>query len=335
MKNITICIATLAALLSLSACNDEWKEEHYIHMVSLKAPVNAERVSDIYLRYKPDGEVIFNLPVLVSGSTLTDKAMEIQIGVDNDTLEILNQAKYQYREDLYYQQLGEQYYELLSPVCYIPAGSNKELFQVKFKFSGLNLSQEWVLPLTIEENPSYVTNKRKGWRKALLHVMPYNDYSGTYSSSAMNIFFDNSGDDPLVVDHRKAHVVDENTVFFYVGTKADDAIDRETYKINIKFENPAEENGTKKKGNLEVKPANPDNPINFEVTGQPTYEIWDEEDPNLPYLTNRYYVLYMNYRYNDVTSVPGNPIAYRAEGSLTMQRRINTLAPDDDQAILW
>ncbi|WP_418455601.1 BT_3044 domain-containing protein, partial [Allofournierella sp.] len=35
----------------------------------------------------------------------------------------------------------------------------------------------------------YVTNKRKGWRKALLHVLPYNDYSGNYSATAMNIYF--------------------------------------------------------------------------------------------------------------------------------------------------
>ena len=91
-----------------------------------------------------------------------------------------------------------------------------------------------------------MTNKRKGWRKALLHVLPYNDYSGNYSATAMNIYFAGSNDDPLVVDNRRAHVVDENTVFFYVGTKEDNSIDRETYKINVKFEKPIEETETKK-----------------------------------------------------------------------------------------
>ena len=44
----------------------------------------------------------------------------------------------------------------------------------------------------------------------------------------MNIYLAGSNDDPLVVDNRRAHVVDENTVFFYVGTKEDNSIDRET-----------------------------------------------------------------------------------------------------------
>ncbi len=101
-----------------------------------------------------------------------------------------------------------------------------------------------------------MTNKRKGWRKALLHVLPYNDYSGNYSATAMNIYFAGSNDDPLVVDNRRAHVVDENTVFFYVGTKEDNSIDRETYKINVKFEKPIEETETKKTGNLTITATN-------------------------------------------------------------------------------
>lgn len=41
MKKRHIYIATLfIALLSFSACNDEWKDELYVHMVSLKAPIN-------------------------------------------------------------------------------------------------------------------------------------------------------------------------------------------------------------------------------------------------------------------------------------------------------
>lgn len=78
----------------------------------------------------------------------------------------------------------------------------------------MDLSQEWVLPLKIEDNSSYITNVRKGIHKALLHILPFNDYSGTYSAMAMNIYFIDTEDAPLVVDRRRAHVVDENTVFF-------------------------------------------------------------------------------------------------------------------------
>lgn len=332
MKKINLYIAILGVLFFFSACNDEWKDELYVHMVSLKAPVGDEGVADIYLRYHPDGEVIYDLPVLRSGSTLADNAVEVRIGVDNDTLSILNNDKYQFRTDLYYNQLPEKHYELLSSTCLMPAGSNKELFQVKFKFAGLDLSHKWVLPLTIEEDPSYVTNYRKGWRKALLHVLPFNDYSGKYSATNMNIYFADSNNDPLVVDERVAHVVDENTVFFYAGTKEDNAYDRTDYKINVKFVKTEENEDGSEKGILEVTPVS--QAINFRVVGNPTYEITEEMDPNLPYLKFRRCVIRMNYIYDDITSA-SEPISYRAEGSMVMERKINTLIPDEDQAIQW
>ena len=334
MKKIHIYIATLTlALFSLSACNDEWKDELYTHMVSIKAPLNSEGVCDVYLRYEPNGEVIYDLPILRSGSTLADNAVDVFITEDPDTLKTFNMEKYQYREDLYFQLLTPEYYEFLSPSCHIPAGSNKELFQIKFKFSGLDLSQEWVLPLTIADNPDYVSNHRKGWRKALLHVLPFNDYSGNYSASAMNIYFADSNQTPLVVDSRRAYVVDENTVFFYAGTKRDDAIDRQTYKINVKFEEPTAVTETSRSGNLTVTAVNPD--INFRVDGQPTYEIREEMDSNQPYLKHQYFTLRMTYYYTDITTSEDNPTEFRAEGSMTMERKINTLIPDRDQAIMW
>ena len=334
MKKRHIYIATLfIALLSFSACNDEWKDELYVHMVSLKAPINDGEVSSIYVRYKPNGEVIYNLPVLVSGSTPLDKDLDVRIAVDPDTLNAMNEANFhELRKDLWYNLLPQENYEFPSATCHIPAGSRKELSPIKFKFSEMNLSKEWVLPLTIEEDPSYITNKRKGWRKALLHVLPFNDYSGNYSATAMNIYFANSSNDPLVVDNRRAHVVDENTVFFYAGTKEDNAIDRETYKINVKFEEPSEVTETKKKGNLTITAAN--SSINFQLTEHPTYEIWDEMDTNQPYLMHRYYVLYIKYTYDDITT-SNVPTSYRAEGSLTMERKINITIPDQDQAIQW
>lgn len=334
MKKIDIYIAMFSVLFFFSACNDEWKDELYTHMVSLKAPLNGEGVSNVYLRYHPNGEAIFNLPVLRSGSTLSDEVTDVVIRVDNDTLGILNNEKFMDREDLYYKQLPEQYYELLSPSCHIPGGSNKELFQVKFKFAGLDLSNEWILPLMIEDNPAYVINRRKGWGKALLHVLPFNDYSGTYSGTAMNIYFDDSGNDPLIVSERKAHVVDEKTVFFYAGAKMDDAIDRGTYKIFVRFEQGTTDADGTIRGNLTVSAEFPEK-IGFENIGQATYEIRSRKDDKEPYLVRRAYVLYMKYRYTDVTSVENSPVTYRAEGSMAMERKINTLIPDQDQGIMW
>ena len=57
-------------------------------------------------------------------------------------------------------------------------------------------------------------------------------------------------------------------------------------------------------------------------------------DTNQPYLMHRYYVLYIKYTYDDITT-SNVPTSYRAEGSLTMERKINTTIPDEDQAIIW
>lgn len=333
MKNIKIITSILCTVLFFSACNEEWVDELYPHMVSLKAPIGSGGVSDVYIRYQPNGEVIYDLPVLRSGLTLSDKAVDVQIGVDNDTLDILNQEKFLYRTDLYYKQLPAEYFELESQTCHIPGGSNKELYKVKFKFSNLDLSEEWVLPLTIEDNPAYISNTRKGINKALLHILPFNDYSGNYSATAMNIYFTDSNDAPLVVDKRRAHVVDERTVFFYAGTKEDNAIDRAVYKINVTFEEGIVDEKGKTRGNLTLSAVNP--LINFQIVAPPTYEIWKEDDPVHPYIEHWYYTIRMSYKYDDITTVPNHTISYHAEGSLTMERKINTLIPDRDQAILW
>ena len=51
-------ILLFGLLFSFSSCNDEWKDELYSQMVSLKAPINREDVSVIYLKYKPENEVV-------------------------------------------------------------------------------------------------------------------------------------------------------------------------------------------------------------------------------------------------------------------------------------
>ena len=36
-----------------------------------------------------------------------------------------------------------------------------EMYEIKFKFKDLNLVEKWVLPMKVEENPSYIVNRRK------------------------------------------------------------------------------------------------------------------------------------------------------------------------------
>ena len=45
--------------------------------------------------------------------------------------------------------------------------------------------------------------------------------------------------------------------------------------------------------------------------------------------------LELSYKYTDVPSNPDYPMTYEVKGSMTMERQINPLIPDEDQAIEW
>lgn len=346
MKNLYFYIAILGTLLFLSGCNDEWKNELYTRMVSLKAPINRDDVSVIYLKYRSDGEVTnYKLPVILSGSQKNSQNYTVNIGIDNDTLSFLNLDKYTNRTDLYYKQLPEEFYEFPSQTCQIPAGSDVALFDINFKFSGLDLVEKWVLPLTIMPDASYSLNTYKGRQKALLWVMPFNDYSGSYSAASLYVYFADNTVSYMTASTREARVVDENTIFFYAGITEELAENRGHYKIKCKFHEPTEVNeildsktgeGTglyTKKGLLTLSSDNPE--INLQVVGTPTYEIREEKDIDRPFMIKRFYTLTMEYKYEDRTSSTQMVFPYRCVGTMLMQREINTLIPDEDQAILW
>lgn len=319
--------------LLLSSCNDEWKDELYTQMVSFKAPIGSEGVSEVYLRYNKAGEVTYKLPIILSGSRNIEKDIYVNVGVDSDTLATFNQEKYQYRKDLYFRQLPNQFFELPAQSCFIPKGSHTENYLIKFKFDNLDLVERYVLPLSIRESADYITNNRKGWRKALLYVKPFNNYSGNYSATSMNVYADGQTKNPLVSSKRTAWVVDEKAVFFYAGVLEEKSEDRGRYKIIIEFMEPSEEVNGIKSGALHVYATDPS--INFEMLGQPTYQIREIADATKKYLVKQYCTVNLKYKYDDISTMPGVPVRYRAEGSMTMERSKNTLIPDEDQAIQW
>ena len=104
MKKIYICIVMLAAVLLGTSCNDEWTDELYQQYISFKAPIGANGVTDIYVRYKENGKVTYKLPIIVSGNTDNVANREVHIAVDSDTLKVLNDARFG-REDLYFKEL--------------------------------------------------------------------------------------------------------------------------------------------------------------------------------------------------------------------------------------
>ena len=91
MKNIYIYLSLLAVIVLGTACNNEWEDEQYEQYVSFKAPIasGGDGVTTIYVRYKDNGKVTYQLPVIISGSTVNGQDRDIHIAVDEDTVNTL------------------------------------------------------------------------------------------------------------------------------------------------------------------------------------------------------------------------------------------------------
>ena len=174
MKKIYYLLLVMTLVLSVS-CNNEWESEQYLQMVSFKAPVNAQGVTPIYIRYKPEGKVTYQLPLIVSGSTMNSKALDVHVGLDLDTLDVLNVEHFGSREELFFKPLESKYYDF-SETVQIPAGECTSLLPIDFTLKDLDQVDKWVLPLAIQDNdPSqnYQANPRKFYRRAMLRISPF------------------------------------------------------------------------------------------------------------------------------------------------------------------
>ena len=331
MRKLYVYLIILVATALCSSCNNEWEDEQYESYISFKAPVNADTgVTDVYVRYKEDGKVTYRLPVIVSGSNTNQKDMAIHVAVDLDTLNTLNRERFSTREELWYEALEENKFEF-PEVIHIPAGSNVALLDVDFKLNNLNMVNKWVLPLTIVDNASYnyQSHPRKNYAKALLKIIPFNDYSGSYSTTTMEVYIKNQDGSfdkkPLTTNTRTAYVVDDNTIFFYAGLMGEELEQRETYKICMHFD---EENMT-----VDITAPHKEE-IYFKNNVIPNYSVAEIMDSTRPYLMHRYVSFTIDYDFADVTSAP-EPIYYKVQGTMMLERNFNKQIPDEDQQIEW
>lgn len=333
MKKVYNYLIILVAVLLGSSCNDEWTDEQYKQCVSFKAPISDKGYTQINVRYKPGGKVTYRLPVIVSGSNMNNKNLSVRVAVDPDTLKVLNRERFSTREELYYKELPSKYYSFPETVE-VASGECTSLLDIDFSLDDLDLVDKWVLPLTVMDDPSYgyESNLRKNYRKALLRVVPFNDYSGSYSTTTMKTYFykkptpednkDTTGD-PMVASSRNAFVVNGNTVFFYAGLMDEDLVQREKYKVYVTFN---EDKSLTLRG---------EEGLDFEVPvgSTPIYSTTKSVDATRPYIEHHYVTLRLTYLFNDITSAPV-PIRYKVTGTMMLDRKINTQMPIEDQ-IEW
>ena len=342
MKKIFILfIPVFVAMLITTSCNDEWTDEQYDHYVAFRSPLDSKGVTNVYVPFSRkdsngnfligEGRSNYELPLVVSGSTVNQQSITVHVAHDPDTLSILNIARFQSRTDLFYQDMGVGSYSSFPETVNIASGEDVGLLNVSFDFRGIDMAQKWVLPLTIVDNPSYgyLPHPRKNYAKAILRIMPFNDFSGDYSGTALlNYINGNEGDGSIVSNTVTGYVVNDNTIFFYAGTIDEDRTDRSNYKVYAEFI------GSDTGGTIRFYAENSD--LNFVNNKEASYRIIEEMDATRPYLMRRYVIINnIDYVYDDYTSVPGSSITYSVKGSLTLQRNINTQIPDEDQAIEW
>ena len=226
----------------------------------------------------------------------------------------------------------------------MPAGECLTTLPIEFKLDEtLDQADKWVLPIQIlgDQSYDYQINPRKYYRRAMLRLLPFNDYSGTYDGSQFKITLEGQKD-PFTVTNHKAYVHDDNTVFVYMGLRDVDYIDRKCYKLYMEF---TKEKITPLKYKLRLWTDNGGTEGNNfkELNGkignveyeQPYYTVVEEYDAVKPYLKHIYITLYLAYTFEDYTLSPGNRLKYTVEGTLNMQRDLNTLIPDEDQQIQW
>ncbi len=333
MKKIFNYLLVAISLFVTSACNDEWKDEQYQQYVSLKAPVDSKGCTQINVRYKKDGKTTYRLPVIVSGSTMNEKDLNVHIAVDPDTLVQFNEARFTTDTERFYDQLLPQYYSFHEEIN-IPAGTSTALLDIDFSLKDLDMVDKWILPLTIKDDASYnyQSNMRKHYRKALLRVMPFNDFSGSYSTTAMKTYFydidkEEVVGDAMVENTRTAFVVNDSTIFFYAGLMGEDLpkSKRRLYKVYVKFNHDK---------SLTLSADN--DRIDFEIPEgtTPIYSTTKNMDDTRPYIEHRFTTLRLTYLFNDITSA-SIPIRYKVTGTLLLERKINLQIPDEDQAIEW
>ncbi len=363
MKKFSILLATVFAVMTLTtSCNDEWTEEQYEHYISFKAPLDDKGgVSSIYVpatRRNADGtpkfgEAISNyqLPMIVSGTTRNDANFTVKVGHDTDTLAILNYDRFQQRKDLHYKDMSAMasYPETVN----FTAGSDISLLDIRFDFHNIDMVEKWVLPIMVKDDATstHLSHPRKHYGKALLRVFPYNAYSGNYSATTLLMATSTTKNgldkaDGTGLETARAYFVSDDEVFFYAGDIDESRVDRRNYKIKAKF-TPTTAGGST--GTVTFSSTNPK--MHLEAK-QATYTVYDRMDDVQQWLKHHYIIINdINYTFCDYTvrgedyyneqiasGVDDDKIFknwYKCTGTLTLERRINTQIPDEDQAIEW
>lgn len=314
-----LLLYTVIALLGITfyACEDEWKSEQYQKYVSFVR----SGYTEIYLNTNTqDGVIHYKIPIEISGSTMSDKNVTVEVDLDTDTLVGHNRTMFYTREDLFFRELSNQHYSFPNGTTItIPAGENIGYLDIDFQINNLDLVEKYILPLKITSTSEYTPSPKKHYKKSLMRIIPFNYFSGTYSAGAGTITAEGDAT-PTSMATREMRFVNDSTVFFYAGLCQEDARDRATYKVKAKFNADNTLTFTADSAKIEFTP----------VSEKCKWNIKEEMDALQPYLMIRTVTMELQYSYKDVSN-PNYTVKYTLKGSYTLERRKNTQIPEEDQ----
>ena len=344
IKNCLLTVLVCCAVTVTTSCNDEWEDEQYEHYISFKAPLDTEGnnvgVTTVYVpltrfngdgtpRYGAEGLSSFDLPVIVSGSTHNDANLDIHIAHDPDTLNTLNYARFNTRTELYYTDMAPL--ASFDEVLNIPSGQDIAMLHINLDFRGANFVNRYVLPLTIAQSEGYQRNPRKNYAKALLRILPYTLFSGPYESGNLHFYLvqadgTDEGQAGALASAVQMYAIDESTTFFYAGNNDESRLDRENYKVYARF---TYHEGSKSTGTVTFSADNPE--LDFSAE-RASFRIIEEDDATESYIRRRTVIIQdIDYHFTDYTQAAGSRFPYHVTGTLTMERKLNTQMPEEDQ----
>ncbi|WP_343302908.1 DUF4973 domain-containing protein [Chitinophaga niabensis] len=309
----------LFLVIVLCACNKEWEEELFTKYVAF----GKNGVVQVYVKYKEQGgNIPLKIPLVLSGSTDNNMDVNVTVALDKDTLENLNFDRFRLRQDLYFKEFPAEFYSFKTLTATIPKGSNTGHLTIDLKLDGIDLVNKYILPLEIVATSRYSPSVLKHYKKALISIIPFNNFSGRYSvaGAVWDRTRSENGQTALTTPYRNTWVVNENSVFFYAGVTEEEAIDRAGYKISARFNQDS---------TVTLTSGNP--AINF-AQQKGTYTISKRMDEVQPYLEKTYTTVYLEYHYDDITN-PAFPLKYRFAGSMVLEKIKNIQIPEEEQQV--
>lgn len=326
LKNIISALACLLVSTLFFSCNNEWQAEQYEKYVSFVR----SGYTETYLNTNTsDGVVHYKIPIEVSGSTINDRNVSVEIELDADTLLAHNKTEFFTRTDLYYRLLDEQHYTFPNgKTMFIPAGKDIGHLDIDFRIGSLDLVEKYILPLKITSTSEYVPSPKRHYKKTLMRIIPFNYFSGTYSAVSAAITAEGNPEQ-ISMATREMRYVNDSTVFFYAGLCEEDARDRATYKVRARFNADNTITFTADNPDIEFTPIL-EELDKGQLVKRCVWTLKEEMDALQPYLLIRTLTMDLKYTYLDISN-SYYKVKYTVKGYYTLERRRNTQIPEEDQ----